>query len=124
MQINTAISAPDAISALEALAQETRLAAFRLLVREGSKGLNVGEIAGRLDANPSTLSRHLAQMELAGLVTAARDGRQMIYRADFNGMRGLVLFLLEDCCRGDAAMRTDVRPGWWAPDDIGNELQL
>lgn len=125
MQSTETISAPDAISALEALAQETRLAAFRLLVREGARGLNVGALAGRLDANPSTLSRHMAQLEAVGLVTARRDGRQMVYRADFCGMRGLVRFLLEDCCRGDAMPRTDIRPGWW-PADIfsGSELRL
>lgn len=127
MQPNTAISAPDAISALEALAQETRLSAFRLLVRQGLKGLNVGDIAERLDANPSTLSRHLAQMEAAGMISATRDGRQVIYRADFGGMRALVRFLLEDCCRGDALPRTadtNIRPGWWGPDNSPREAQI
>ncbi|MCH8861317.1 MAG: winged helix-turn-helix transcriptional regulator [Proteobacteria bacterium] len=105
--------APEAICALEALAQETRLAAFRLLVRQGARGLNVGALAGRLEVNPSTLSRHMAQLEAAGLVTAERDGRQMVYRADFCGMRGLVRFLLEDCWRGD------IRPGWWPGSELG-----
>ena len=64
----------------------------------------------------------MAQLEAAGLVTAQRDGRQMVYRADFCGMRGLVKFLLEDCCRGDAAPRapdTNIRPGWWSGNELG-----
>lgn len=120
MQIN------DAISALDALAQDTRLAAFRLLVKAGERELNVGDIAVRLDANPSTLSRHLAQLQAAGLVSVRRDGRQMIYRADFAGMRGLVRYLLEDCCQGDASVRArdgNLRPGWWSPDNLTDELQ-
>lgn len=112
----------EAISALDALAQGSRLAAFRLLVREGTRGLNVGVIAERLDANPSTLSRHLAQLEAAGLVTVRRNGRHRVYCADFDGMRGLVRFLLEDCCRGDAALdpaTANIRPGWWPPERPG-----
>lgn len=89
-----------AISALGALAQPTRLAAFRLLVREGPEGLPAGVLAERLAVQPATLSFHLAQLERCGLLVSQRRSRQIIYAADFAAMRGLVGFLLEDCCHG------------------------
>ncbi|MEO0995920.1 MAG: helix-turn-helix transcriptional regulator [Pseudomonadota bacterium] len=89
-----------AIGALSALAQETRLAAFRLLVKAGSEGVAAGEIARRLGIPHNTLSSHIATLAQAGLVAAQRDGRSVIYRADFDGMRALLGFLLEDCCQG------------------------
>lgn len=92
-----------AISRLRALAQETRLAAFRLLVREGPKGLAAGELARRLEVNASTLSRHLAALEAAGLVTSRRQDRHILYAVNYEGIRDLVGFLLEDCCRNDPA---------------------
>ncbi len=90
----------DAIEGFAALAQETRLAAFRLLVEAGPAGLPAGDVARALSVPHNTLSSHLAQLTRAGLVTARRDGRQMIFAADFDGMRGLIAFLIEDCCRG------------------------
>lgn len=88
-----------AIEALSALAQGTRLEAFRLLVRHGPDGLPVGGIAERLGVNMSTLSRHLAALERAGLVVARRQRRCIYYAADYGGARRLVSFLMEDCCQ-------------------------
>lgn len=97
-----ALAAPQAqLAKLHALAQETRLSAFRLLVRQGVKGLPAGEIAEALDVNGSTLSRHLGVLERAGLVTARREARRIIYSADYGGMRDLFGFLREDCCSND-----------------------
>jgi DNA-binding transcriptional ArsR family regulator len=89
-----------ATQALGALAQATRLAIFRLLVREGPAGLPAGEVAARLGVQPATLSFHLAQLERAGLLVSRRHSRQIIYAADFAAMRALVGFLLDDCCHG------------------------
>jgi DNA-binding transcriptional ArsR family regulator len=89
-----------ATQALAALAQPTRLAVFRLLVREGPAGLPAGEVAARLGVQPATLSFHLAQMERAGLLASRRRSRQILYAADFAAMRALVGFLLDDCCHG------------------------
>ena len=92
-----------AVEALGALAQETRLSAFRLLVREGPEGLPAGEIAERLGVPPATLSFHLAHLERAGLVASTREGRSIRYAADFSGMQGLLTYLMQDCCRGKAS---------------------
>jgi DNA-binding transcriptional ArsR family regulator len=91
----------DAVGALGALAQETRLAIFRLLVQAGPEGLPAGVIAERLDVAPPTLSFHLAQLSNAGLVTSVRQSRSIVYAPDFEAMRGLVGFLTENCCGGD-----------------------
>ena len=89
-----------AIAALSALAQETRLAAFRALVQAGPEGLAAGALAETLGVPPQTLSFHLAQLRHAGLLTQTRDGRSLIYAADFAAMTGLVGFLTENCCAG------------------------
>lgn len=89
-----------AIRALDGLAQETRLDAFRLLVRAGEEGLPAGEIARALGVPHNTLSSHLAVLTGAGLVASRREGRSIIYRADFAGTRSLLAFLMEDCCQG------------------------
>ena len=89
-----------ALSALAALSQETRLAAFRLLVAAGHDGVPAGEIAGRLGVRPNTLSTHLGLLARSGLVRPARDGRSIRYSADFARMRDLLAFLVEDCCNG------------------------
>jgi len=86
--------------ALAALSQETRLAAFRMLVRAGAPGLAAGDIAEALDIPHNTLSTHLAILTRAGLLGSERHGRSVIYRVDFDGTRALLGFLLEDCCRG------------------------
>ena len=89
-----------ATQALAALAQGTRLAVFRLLVREGLAGLPAGALAERLGVQPATLSFHLAQLERAGLLVSERRSRQIVYAAEFDCMRALVAFLLDDCCHG------------------------
>lgn len=89
-----------AIESLGALAQESRLAAFRLLVRAGDAGLPAGEIARTLEIPHNTLSSHLATLAHGGLVRSRREGRSIIYSVDFDGTRALLAFLLEDCCRG------------------------
>lgn len=91
-----------AISALSALAQGTRLDVFRLLVRHEPDGLAAGEIARQLDVPQNTMSAHLAILARAGLVRSERHSRSVIYRADLDGLRGLMLFLVKDCCAGNA----------------------
>lgn len=90
----------DAIEALGALAHETRLKVFRLLVRAGPAGLSAGTVAARLGANASTMSHHLAILERAGLLKSWRVQRRIFYAADFEGMRGLLAYLMHDCCQG------------------------
>ena len=92
-----------AIAALGALAQETRLAAFRLLVQAGPDGLPAGEIAEKLDLPASSLSFHLAQLAQAGMVVQLRAGRSLIYSIDFQSMNGLMAYLTENCCGGNAS---------------------
>lgn len=89
-----------AVVALSALAQETRLAAFRLLVEAGPKGLCAGDIGARLGVPPATLSFHLAQLANAGLVSARQQSRFIFYSANFEAMNGIVAFLTENCCGG------------------------
>ena len=89
-----------AIRRLTALAQETRLAIYRLLVPAGEEGLSAGVIAERLGVSPATLSFHLKELERAGLLQARREGRSICYAADYDGMRDLLGFLAEDCCQG------------------------
>lgn len=91
-----------AVQALAALAQETRLAVFRLLVQRGPEGLPAGHIALRLGINLSTLSHHLGLLDRAGLARSWRVERQIFYAADFAGMARLLSFLTEDCCQGRA----------------------
>jgi len=94
------MTTPDALAALGSLAQETRLEAFRLLVRRGPEGLSAGAIAEALDVPASSLSFHLHQLMRAGLVTQARRSRQLIYAAAYDRMNGLVGYLTENCCGG------------------------
>lgn len=91
-----------AVSALSALAQEHRLALFRLLVQAGPDGMPAGKIAEALGVPNSSLSHHLAQLHEAGLVSQRREGRSLIYAADYAAMDRLVGFLMENCCSGAA----------------------
>lgn len=91
---------PSAVDTLSALAQGHRLAVFRLLVRAGAEGLAAGEIAREVGVRPNTLSTHLAILGHAGLVTSRRDGRSIIYAADYARVSALLGFLMEDCCAG------------------------
>ena len=88
------------IEALSALAQPSRLAAFRLVVEHEPHGLPAGEIARRLDVPQNTMSSHLAQLTRAGLLSAERQGRTITYRADINRMRDVMSYLVNDCCGG------------------------
>lgn len=86
------------ITALAALAQETRLAVFRLLVQAGPAGLAAGEIATKLSCPANTLSFHFRELSHAGLVRTTRHGRSIVYAADFETMQKLLGFLTENCC--------------------------
>lgn len=88
------------ITALAALAQEHRLAAFRLLVQAGAEGIAAGALAERVGVPPSSMSFHLAQLGHAGLVTQRRESRSIIYAADYAAMNGLMAYLTENCCGG------------------------
>jgi ArsR family transcriptional regulator, arsenate/arsenite/antimonite-responsive transcriptional repressor len=94
------LSEPQAISALAALAQPTRLAIFRLLVKHEPIGVTAGQIADTVGAPHNTLSTHLAILVRAGLLRSAREGRTIIYRSDVEGMQSLISFLIDDCCNG------------------------
>jgi ArsR family transcriptional regulator, arsenate/arsenite/antimonite-responsive transcriptional repressor len=89
-----------AIAALAALAQDSRLDVFRLLVRAGPDGLSAGEVATALELAPNTLTFHFDRLRHAGLVTVRRAGRSMIYAARFDSMRALLGYLSENCCQG------------------------
>jgi DNA-binding transcriptional ArsR family regulator len=91
---------PAAVEALSALAHASRLAIFRLLVRTGPEGIAAGAIGREVGCLPSTLSSHLAILGHAGLVRSRREGRSIIYAADFEGTRALFGFLIDDCCSG------------------------
>jgi ArsR family transcriptional regulator len=93
-----------AIVALGALAQSTRLDVFRLLVRAEPDGLAAGQIAAKLSVPQNTMSAHLGILARSGLVRSERHSRSIIYRADLDGVRELMLFLVKDCCAGDAEL--------------------
>lgn len=95
-----------AVARLSALAQESRLAVFRLLVRKGPEGLAASEIAGRLGLPPATLSFHLKELSHAGLLKSRQEGRFIYYAPDFKAMNALLAYLTENCCaesRDDSA---------------------
>lgn len=90
-----------AISALGALAQEDRLAAFRYLMAEGRRGAASGDVAQKLDIQPTRMSFHLVTLERAGLIERRREGRNIRYSVRHDAMRALLAFLVKDCCRND-----------------------
>lgn len=94
------MKAASAIEALGALAQEHRLALFRMLVQAGDKGMSAGGIAKALGVPNSSLSFHLTQTRNAGLILQERQHRSLIYRANYPAMNGLVAYLMENCCAG------------------------
>ena len=94
------MKATDAVRRLSALSQESRLEVFRLLMKAGPDGLAAGEIARRLRTAANTMSAQLLVLSNAGLVRARREGRSIIYSADFETMSDLLLYLTEDCCGG------------------------
>jgi DNA-binding transcriptional ArsR family regulator len=95
----------EAVEALGAMAQETRLTALRLLVQAGAEGLPAGEIARRLEVPAPTLSFHLRALLHAGLVSSSRDGRSLYYAADYTRLKTLVDFLSQSCCQAPARRR-------------------
>jgi DNA-binding transcriptional ArsR family regulator len=90
----------NAVTALAALAQDSRLEAYRLLVQAGPEGLAAGEVAARLGLPPNTLTFHFDRLRQAGLVSVRRNGRSMIYAARFETMNALLAYLTENCCGG------------------------
>jgi ArsR family transcriptional regulator, arsenate/arsenite/antimonite-responsive transcriptional repressor len=100
-----------AVNALGALAHETRLAVFRMLVKAGPDGMIAGGIAEHCGVPPSTMSHHLVTLERAGLVQSERESRLIHYRADYANMRRLLTFLMEDCCQGRPEMCGDLMAG-------------
>ena len=99
---------PDAVTALSALAHSSRLAVFRLLVRAGEEGVPAGEIAREIGAVPSTLSTHLNILSQAPLIRVRREGRSLIYAAEYAEMRELLSFLVADCCAGRPEICADL----------------
>ncbi|MCU0883303.1 MAG: metalloregulator ArsR/SmtB family transcription factor [Hyphomonadaceae bacterium] len=91
-----------ALDALSSLSQASRLDAFKLLVRHTPKGLPAGDVARLLDVPQNTMSTHLGILQRAGLVKAEREGRSVIYHADLDRLRALMLFLVKDCCGASA----------------------
>ncbi len=100
------MDAKAAISALGALAQDSRLAVFQALVRTGPAGLQPSQLAQTLDIPPNTLSFHLKALHSAGLISQQRQGRAIHYRADYGRMQALLQFLTQDCCDGQACAVT------------------
>ncbi|MBI1314420.1 metalloregulator ArsR/SmtB family transcription factor [bacterium] len=90
----------DVVRALAALAQESRLDAFRLLVRAGPDGMAAGKIAEELEVAAATMSFHLKELSNAGLIQQRREGRSIIYSLNVEAMQSLLAFLVEDCCQG------------------------
>ncbi len=110
-----------AVQALGALAHDTRLALFRMLVERGPDGLSAGVISERLGVPPSSLTFHVQHLHRAGLVTQRRLSRQLIYAADFTAMNGLVGFLTENCCgQGAGGCASACRPEADAPTGQAN----
>ncbi len=93
-----------ALDAFAALGQATRLDVFRLLIKTGEAGLSAGEIGDALGVRQNTMSANLAILARSGLIRNAREGRSIRYFADMDGMRGLLAFLMEDCCGGRPAL--------------------
>ena len=90
----------DAVAALAALAQDNRLDVFRLLVQAGPEGMAAGAVAEALELAPNTLTFHFDRLRMAGLVTVRREGRSMIYAAQYEAMNALLGYLTENCCQG------------------------
>jgi ArsR family transcriptional regulator, arsenate/arsenite/antimonite-responsive transcriptional repressor len=107
----------NAVQAFGALAQPTRLAAYRLLVAAGPEGRAAGTIAEKLDLPPATLSFHLKELSQAGLVRSRQDGRSIIYSANFDTMVDLVSFLTENCCGGKSCV-----PAWFPKARVSRKV--
>jgi DNA-binding transcriptional ArsR family regulator len=97
-----------ALAGFAALSQETRLAIVRLLVRAGSDGVPAGDVADAVGVSASNVSFHLKELEHSGLIAARREARSIIYTADYEALRGLIAFLMKDCCAGHPEICTPV----------------
>ena len=104
-----ALSSPHALAALAALGQPTRLQIFQMLMRAEPDGRLAGSIAEEIGCPHNTLSSHLAILARAGLVRGAREGCSIVYRADIEGMRALLMFIVSDCCDGHPEL-SDLAP--------------
>lgn len=113
-----------AIVVLESLASALRLEVFRLLVRQGARGMVAGEIASTLGVPPTNLSFHLKSLAYAGLVTVEQEGRFQRYRANMSLMLDLVAYLTEECCAGDAAECANLRAASAVPPNVLPPLDL
>lgn len=91
----------NALDVFSALSQATRLEVFRLLIKAGEEGMSAGEISDTLNVRQNTMSSNLSILSRAGLIRSAREGRSIRYSADMDGLRGLLAFLMEDCCGGN-----------------------
>jgi DNA-binding transcriptional ArsR family regulator len=114
IEFNRFMDTKDIIAALAALAQESRLSTFRLLVQTGPQGLAASKIAEHLDVAPSSLSFHLKELSHAGLVTSRQEGRFVIYSANFETMNDVLTYLTDNCCGGASCAPVSVttcRPG-------------
>ncbi|MBN8994368.1 MAG: helix-turn-helix transcriptional regulator [Rhizobiales bacterium] len=99
-----------AVQGFAALAQETRLAVLKLLVKAGPEGVAAGAIGSSLGMQPSRTSFHLAQLERAGLIVSRRESRSVIYSASYAQLTSLIQFLMEDCCAGDPRIVSGCAP--------------
>ena len=104
----TEITTDQSLAMLAALAQETRLEAFRLLVAEGPDGLPAGDVARIVGVPSNTMSTPLAILERAGLIASQRSGRSIVYSARLDAMKALVLYLVQDCCKGQPGLCGEV----------------
>jgi ArsR family transcriptional regulator, arsenate/arsenite/antimonite-responsive transcriptional repressor len=105
----------NAVAALAALAQDNRLAVFRLLVQAGPEGMAAGAVAEALELAPNTLTFHFDRLRTAGLVTVRREGRSMIYAAQYEAMNALLAYLTENCCQGRSCAPTKRKTAVTAP---------
>jgi DNA-binding transcriptional ArsR family regulator len=91
----------NALSAFAAMSQESRLRALKVLVKAGPGGIAAGALAAAVDTPAPTMSFHLKELERAGLILSRKEGRSVIYAADYGGLRRIINYLLDDCCQGD-----------------------
>lgn len=101
----------DALAAFASISSATRLRMVKCLVEAGPEGLSAGEIAEAVGATPSRTSFHLSNLAEAGLITSARQSRQILYRVDFTAIGALVRYLLQDCCNNNEVVRACCMPG-------------